>query len=334
MSSIQSRKNEHSKLTVTFWLFASFHRHLDLATNLFLPSQKALAKFQANSQRKMPSGTAGTADNTPPPSLCPITLESLPESDLDVGVVWGASSPFDGGDGDDSKNDNHCSHCRCSLDALVRYVQGVPVVGRDGKVLRSATAGTRGSSSLVCPVCHDPIRSICDGATVKLPVREKANIVSFRYGKHNYYLSVPSSPEKAGWFRQTSKITAQHRIASVLGMNMKSGGLKILYKGKVICPDPKKSADEMSKQLLDLSNASGKGSKPSLVVMGTRSGDEVISAPDTASSSYRAGMLSLLRWGVVFLFNTTRNILDGLVLFAKSLFIMPAAPNDGRSHGE
>ena len=177
-------------------------------------------------------------------------------------------------------------------------------------------------------------RFICDGATAKLPVREKANIVSFRYGKHNYYLSVPSSPEKAGWFRQTSKITAQHRIASVLGMNMKSGGLKILYKGKVICPDPKKSADEMSKQLLDLSNASGKGSKPSLVVMGTRSGDEVINAPDTASSSYREGMLSLLRWGVVFLFNTTRNILDGLVLFAKSLFIMPAAPNDGRSHGE
>ena len=288
----------------------------------------------------MPSGTAGTADNTPPLSLCPITLESLPESDLDVGVVCGASSPFDGGDGDDSKNDNHCSHCRCSLDALVRYVQGVPVVGRDGKVLRSATAGTRASSSLVCPVCHGPIGSICDGATVsyhcKLPVREKANIVhvSFRYGKHNYYLSVPSSPEKAGWFRQTSKITAQHRIASVLGMNMKSGGLKILYKGKVICPDPKKSADEMSKQLLDLSNASGKGSKPSLVVMGTRSGDEVINAPDTASSSYREGMLSLLRWGVVFLFNTTRNILDGLVLFAKSLFIMPAAPNDGRSHGE
>jgi len=129
-------------------------------------------------------------------------------------------------------------------------------------------------------------------------------------------------------------MTAQHRIASVLGMNMKSGGLKILYKGKVICPDPKKSADEMSEQLLDLSNASGKGSKPSLVVMGTRSGDEVISAPGTASSSYREGMLSILRWGVVFLFNTTRNILGGLVLFAKSLFIMPAAPNDGRSHGE
>jgi len=269
------------------------------------------------------------ADNTPL-SLCPITLESLSESDLEIGVVFGStSSPlFDGDDDSNSKNGNLC---RCSLDALVRYVQGVPVVGRDGKVLRSATIGpSRGPSSLVCPVCHGPIGSICDGAiasTEKLGEKASVQVVSFRYGKHNYYLSVPSSTKK-GWFRQTSKMTAQDRIASVLGMNIKSGGLKILYKGKVICPDSRKSAEEISKQLLDLSNASVMGSKPSLVVMGTRSGDEVISAPGTASSSYREGMLSLLRWGVVFLFNTTRNILGGLALFAKSLVIMPAAPND------
>ena len=282
---------------------------------------------------------AGPADDSAALSLCPITLESLPDSDLDVGVVFGGASPFGGGgDGTGadatSKNENLC---RCSLDALVRYVQGVPVIGRDGKVLTSATASAKGASSLVCPVCHGPIGSICDGISASKKLREKVDVVSFRYGKHNYYLSVPRSLEK-GWFGWRRIVTAQERIASVLGMNMKNGGLKILYKGKVICPDSKGSAEEISKQLLNLSNASAgkKGGKPDLVVMGTRSGDEVISAPGTASSSYREGMFSLVRWGIVFLFSTARNILGGLVLFAKSLFIMPAAPSDGtsRSHGD
>jgi len=266
-------------------------------------------------------------------SLCPITLESLPDSDFDVGIVFGGKCPFDGGDSDDDtvKNDNLC---RCSLDALVRYVQGVLVTGRDGKVLSSATTSAGSSSSLACPVCRGPVGSICDGIAASEKLREKVDVVSFRYGKHNYYLSVPR-PSDNGWFGRTRGITAQGRIAAVLGMNMKSGGPKVLYKGKVICPDPKSSADEISKQLIDLSKALGKkGAKPNLVIMGTRSGDEVVSAPGTASSSYREGMLSLVRWGILFLFNTTRNILGGLVLFAKSLFIMPAAPSDGRNHGD
>lgn len=268
-------------------------------------------------------------------SLCPITLESLPDSDLDVGIVFGGASPSDGGGDSDeadptSKNGNLC---RCSLDALVRYVQGAPVTGRDGKTLTSPTVSARGAASLACPVCHGPIGTICDGIAASGKLRNKVDVVSFRYGKHNYYLSVPSSSER-GWFGQKRNATAQERIASVLGMNMKNGGLKILYKGKVICPDSKRSAEEISKQLLNLSNASAekKCSKPDLVVMGTRSGDEVISAPGTASSSYREGMFSLVRWGIAFLLNTTQNILGGLVLFAKSLFIMPAAPSDGRNH--
>lgn len=274
----------------------------------------------------------GTTDDSPVLSLCPITLESLPDSDLAVGVVFGGNFPSDGEvDGPDATTNE--TLCRCSLDALVRYVQGVPVVGSDGKVLTSATVTTRAASSLVCPVCHGPIGTICDGSAASGKLRERVDVVSFRYGKLNYYLSLPSSSEK-DWFGQKRNVTAQERIASVLGMNMKSGGLKILYKGKVICPDPKRSAEEISRQLIELSHAPAgkKGGKQNLVVMGTRSGDEVLSAPGTASSSYREGMLSLVRWGIGFLLNTTRNILGGLVLFAKSLFIMPAAPSDGRNH--
>ena len=271
----------------------------------------------------------GTTDDSPALSLCPITLESLPDSDLDVGVVFGG----DNGEVDGPDATTNETLCRCSLDALVRYVQGVPVIGQDGKVLTSATVATRSASPLVCPVCHGPIGTICDGIAATGKLREKVDVVSFRYGKHNYYLSVPSSLEK-GWFGQKRNVTAQERIASVLGMNIKSGGIKILYKGKVICPDPKRSAEEISRQLIELSHAPAgkKGGKPNLVVMGTRHGDEVISAPGTASSSHREGMLSLVRWGILFLLNTTRNILGGLVLFAKSLFIMPAAPSDGRNH--
>lgn len=281
------------------------------------------------SKSKMP----GATDDSAALSLCPITLESLPDSDLDIGVVFGGNFPFDDGEVDGADTTKNETLCRCSLDALVRYVQGVPVVGKDGKVLTSATSATRGASSLVCPVCHGPIGTICDGIAASGKLREKVDVVSFRYGKYNYCLSVPSSSEK-GWFGQKQNVTAQERIASVLGMNMKSGGLKILHKGKVICPDPKRSAEEISKQLMDLSQAPAgkKGGKSKLVVMGTRSGDEVMSAPGTASSSYRKGMLSLIRWGIVFLLNTSRNILGGLVLFAKSLFIMPAAPSDGRNH--
>lgn len=273
----------------------------------------------------------GITDNSPALSLCPITLESLPDSELDIGVVFGGSNfPSDGGEVDGADSTKNETLCKCSLDALVRYVQGVPVVGQDGKVVTSATAATRsrGASSLVCPVCHGSIGTITDGIAASGTLQQKVDVVSFRYGKHNYYLSVPSSSKK-GWFGQKRNVTAQERIASVLGMNMKSGGLKILHKGKVICPNPKRSAEEISRQLIELSHAPAgkKGGKPILVVMGTRSGDEVMSAPGTASSSY--WMLSLVRWGIVFLLNTTRNILGGLVLFAKSLFIMPAAPSDG-----
>ena len=280
----------------------------------------------------------GTTDDSPALSLCPITLESLPDSDLDVGVVFGGNFPSYDSEVDGADTTKNETLCRCSLDALVRYVQGVPVIGQDGKVRTSATAATRsrGASSLVCPVCHGSIGTITDGIAASGTLQQKVDVVSFRYGKHNYYLSVPSSSEK-GWFGQKRNVTAQERIASVLGMNMKSGGLKILYKGKVICPDRKRSAEEISRQLIELSHAPAgkKGGKPILVVMGTRSGDEVMSAPGTASSSYREeGMLSLVRWGIVFLLNTTRNILGGLVLFAKSLFIMPAAPSDGRNRDD
>lgn len=289
------------------------------------------------------SAAPAAADPDEDASICPLTLKPLPSSDLDVGVIYDSASPFDG---------SKCGH-RCTLEALIRYIQGEPVDGNNEKIHNTTSKG----GAPVCPICHVPIMSVCDGIVASEKLREKAVVVCFRYAKQNYYLSVPKScAGTSGWsiFKRAS--TAQDRIANVLGMSTKSGGLKvgffilvadmlylpfmvyetcsfhwirfyfihqILHKGKVLS-NPTIAADEISNQLIGLSKLSSKGGKPSLVVMGTRAGKEVINAPGTASHSYRAVSFSIFRWGVTFLFNTTRNVIGGIFLFAKTLFILPA----------
>jgi len=250
-------------------------------------------------------------------TLCPLTLKSLPSSSLDVGVAVDCGLPF---------SDSKCAH-KCTLDALVRYIQGEPVLG-DTKNEKIQNTTNKGGGPL-CPVCHAPIISVCDGIFASETLREKACVVCFRYGKQNYFLSVPSSSSGASaWSIFKKASTAQDRIAYVLGMSTKNGGLKILHRGMVLYPNTKRSASEISNQLIDLSKSSCKGAKPSLVVMGTRSGKEVTSAPGTASHSYRAVFFSLFQWGITFLFNTTRSVIGGIFLFAKSLFILPAHQDD------
>lgn len=66
--------------------------------------------------------------------------------------------------------------------------------------------------------------------------------------------------------------TAQARIACVLGMNLESD-LKVLHNGKIVYPDPNASPRETSERMLSVSKRDIiSRKKPSLVVMGARSG--------------------------------------------------------------
>jgi hypothetical protein len=92
--------------------------------------------------------------------------------------------------------------------------------------------------------------------------------------------------------------TAQHRIAQAFGMNLEHG-LKILHKGKVLYPlqptPATKGAHSTTTTMTDLSDCLVKISesdwelsasiikKPSLVVMGTRSGKEEFGRNPTTS---------------------------------------------------
>jgi hypothetical protein len=61
---------------------------------------------------------------------------------------------------------------------------------------------------------------------------------------------------------------AQDRIAQVLGIE---DGLKILHRRKMVFPDADKTPDEVSSQLIDICS-SEMGKKPSLIIMGKRTG--------------------------------------------------------------
>lgn len=147
-------------------------------------------------------------------SVCPLTLKSLPSPSLDVGVVFDCGLPF---------SDSKCAH-KCTLDALVRYIQGEPVRGDTNEKIQNTTSKGGGP---VCPACHVPIISVCDGIFASETLREKACVVCFRYGKQNYFLSVPSCSGASAWSIFKKASTAQDRIAYVLGMSTKNGGLKV-----------------------------------------------------------------------------------------------------------
>ena len=94
----------------------------------------------------------------------------------------------------------------------------------------------------------------------------------------------------------------------------------------MLFPDPKKTSEELSSQLIELSNPSllNKGSKPVLVVMGTRSGNEIRSEIQSAS------MIDVARWGISFLYRTCHRLLGAFYLFFKSIFVHPAQITNGR----
>ena len=139
-----------------------------------------------------------------------------------------------------------------------------------------------------CPVCQGPVSFICDGSS-----NENPTCVSFKYGKQVYRLSVakkatPSSQSNllkswiVSWMSPPGSqnnsviVTAQDRIQQALGLV----GLKVLHKGKVLCPSSS-SPQQISTQLLELSDADWEHEHPkaSLVVMGTLQGQELTGPP-------------------------------------------------------
>jgi hypothetical protein len=173
-----------------------------------------------------------------------VWLASAVVHPLDVGIVFSGI-----GDG----TNNNCGH-RLKLSKLTLY-------------LDEHHHGTtpQQPQQCPCPICQTPIGLVIDG--VVAAAASNAETIYFKYGKLYYRLSM----DNRSWFTTNGGL-AQRRIANVL--HMKS--LKILHKGKVLYPNSKKTNDEISQQLLDLSSTD---TKPHLVVMGTRVGHELKDAP-------------------------------------------------------
>lgn len=262
-----------------------------------------ISNMSACARRVQETRTSHANDNLNA-ALCPLTLKPLPEAGERVGYVYGCANPFREGE------DVGCGH-RHSLSALVRHV---------GE-----------GSTPICPLCNStPILSICDGIAASKDGRKGSSLVCFRYSRQNYYLSVPKRTGSSGMFSfffSNPDATAQERVAQVLDVR---DGFKILQRGKVIYPNSSASAAVISGQLIELSNA-GRDNKPSLVVMGTRAGTELREAGDNFSPLW--SRIGIVRWGISFLRNAARgarDLLGGLFLFTKTLFILPG--REGAAH--
>jgi hypothetical protein len=162
-----------------------------------------------------------------------------------------------------------------------------------------------------CPICEEPIALVCDGA-VASGSSPGQQVVTFKFGKQIFRLSVPSQASESspkaktslfGWivsflspFSQNSKKieTAQQRMAQALGII----GIKILYKGKVLYHEQQQhqssqaqpaaqslaGSTDLSNRLLEISQSGWESKKASLVVMGTRAGSELVERGEPTTS--------------------------------------------------
>ena len=166
-----------------------------------------------------------------------------------------------------------------------------------------------------CPICDEPIALVCDGLVAQSlspdgGIQEdddmKNKIITFKYGKQVYRLSIEQNPPSEnmnviGWALtflwpfasgggNQQVTTAQQRMAKALGMNVERG-IKILHKGKVLYPSPstpmnsESSMMELSNRLVSIGVTEWESStrKIGLTVMGTRSGSEVLGRTDQSS---------------------------------------------------
>lgn len=168
--------------------------------------------------------------------MCPLTKKALPEDSLETAVMFGAAVP--------SFNIKSCGHA-CTMEALIDFLE---------------------EGGVKCPECETShVISICDVKAAESLMMcggddEESSfehqLIAFRYGSRVFWLTVPEGT------------TAQDRIAQVLGIK---DCLQVLHHGKTVCPDESKSEEDISNNLIGMSK-SEKGKKPSLVIMGKRTG--------------------------------------------------------------
>jgi hypothetical protein len=133
-----------------------------------------------------------------------------------------------------------------------------------------------------CPACDKSlVISVCDALAAKQlcstdnadaddDVREPlCDLIAFRYGPQVYWLAIQIMSEKNNTI--SHRVTAQDRIAQVLGMDNCENDLKILHHGKTVFPDAEKTPGQVSSILVDICRRE-MGKKPSLIIMGKRTG--------------------------------------------------------------
>ncbi len=120
---------------------------------------------------------------------------------------------------------------------------------------------------------------------------EHYDVVSFKFNRHSYHLSVLKKNDTNHYFDRLKSIfalfqrrsnvsstlintLAQDRIGTVLGIDSKLN-MKVLCKGKVIYPNKDIPPQQISQKLIEISKSdqNEKRRSPSLVVMGTRKGE-------------------------------------------------------------
>ena len=164
--------------------------------------------------------------------VCPLTKQALPENALDTAVVFGVAVP--------SSKITTCGHA-CTMGALIDHIDDC-------------------KGAVKCPECETScVISVCDASAAQKLCSddESCDLIAFRYGQQVYRLTVP----------EISGVTTQDRIAHVLGIK----DLQVLHHGKHVYPDDTKTEDEVSSNLLDICR-SERGKKPTLIIMGKRTG--------------------------------------------------------------
>jgi hypothetical protein len=160
----------------------------------------------------------------------------------------------------------------------------------------------------LCPACQEPVVLICDGSSGN----PSQPCIAFKYGKQIYRLSVdnkntPPAPQSLwkswiiSWMSPQSNehnnpVTAQDRIQQALGLV----GLKVLHKGKILYPSSSLEPQQISKRLLEVSDADWhEHPKASLVVMGTLQGRELKGPPTKKTAPWTLKQFLFLPWNIV-----------------------------------
>jgi hypothetical protein len=277
----------------------------------------------------------------PNSSICPFTFKSIGTlHSEDVAIIY-ESNPLLAAAAVDAPK-IQCGHS-CTLSNLVSYLHD--------------TSGTK-----LCPVCQSSSAYfICDfmsstaisrrasenALQITHSVDDEGRILSFRYGTIVYFLWVENSTQSVSsssytsFFRTRVRGNALDRIANVLDMDVRNG-LKVIHKGKIIYPHQGKnsisskdeSSDEISEQLLDISDSDiiHCRKKPSLVVMGLRMHTTSdmranTSLPDmifyVARQITPRYLWNKIACGVRWTFSSLSSLLGGISVFFRSILFPP-----------